>query len=153
MEEFKLKSPQYLKTDTKGLEISRWAHKDDLGDNIAIAKRILKVFSNFRIQIRPHVNLGAKTGYGKKEKSNPEFYINKKVSDLKTLKGGDVNDLFKSAKEQGVINMVLDITNSPISIERAIEQLNGKNSNMLELVTILKKDEVVLYDFKNKKRQ
>ena len=78
------------------------------------------------IYVRPHLDSNIVEG-----KTNPEYYINGVVSDLKVLKEvNGITNAFKTAKNQfkdfNSHSLVFDFSNISISKKQIIDQLNNK---------------------------
>lgn len=106
----------------KKVKVSPYADPSDLKNNVESAMVIADEL-NIDVNLRAHINV--------QNKSNPEYFINGMVSDLKKIdsKNGVINAV-DSAKKQfkdfSKHSLVIDFTNVELSKDDIISQLNNK---------------------------
>jgi SPP1 gp7 family putative phage head morphogenesis protein len=121
-ESLKQSNPDYqlaFKTKKAKLEVSTWADKDDLTDNIEAAKIIVSQLA-FDMKIREHVNI--------KNISNPEYLVNNKLADLKTPESGNYKNVLRKAKEQSCTTVIISTKIN----KDTLEHVRSKVRNILK---------------------
>lgn len=130
----------------KSVKVNIFYDKKDFAENFESAKIIVDELK-LNVEIRGHINLN---GY-----KNAEYYVNGKLSDLKSdFKDSNykaINSAFKSAKEQGIESVVfnftkafktLDITEVNRWVLSNINENRGKFYN--EIIFIYKNKAVIV---------
>ena len=138
----------YEAKNNSSIYVHSFADKNDLSQNFEVAKTLVNQVPDLEIKIRPHIN--GDTGIGKNKQSNPEYLINGAYGDLKEVTTKNINNRFKSAKNQGCKVVVFKI--EQLSIDRAVKLIDGqiktREENPFKRIFILKDNEV----FEHKKR-
>ena len=106
----------------KKVKVSPYADPSDLKNNVESAMVIADEL-NIDVNLRAHINV--------QNKSNPEYFINGMVSDLKKIdsKNGVINAVDsakKQFKDYSKHSLVIDFTNVELSKDDIISQLNNK---------------------------
>lgn len=138
--------PSFKHKNGSSVSVHLFAHENDLVSNYETAKLVAKQVPKTKIKIRPHVD-NIETGIGKKGNSNPEYLINGKYGDLKTISGTSIKSAYKSAKRQGNKVVVFKIE-SDLPLRRAFEQIKGEidaGINPFEKIFVIKDGKVHKY--------
>lgn len=116
----------YKNKKGKKVMVNIFADEVDKIKNIESAMVIVDQLDVPVIYVRPHLDSNIVEG-----KTNPEYFINGVVSDLKVLKEvNGITNAFKTAKNQfkdfNSHSLVFDLSNVSISKKEIIDQLNNK---------------------------
>lgn len=116
----------YKNKKGKKVMVNIFADENDKLKNIESAMVIVDQLDVPVIYVRPHLDSNIVEG-----KTNPEYFINGVVSDLKVLKEvNGITNAFKTAKNQfkdfNSHSLVFDLSNVSISKKEIIDQLNNK---------------------------
>ena len=116
----------YKNKKGKKVMVNIFADEVDKIKNIESAMVIVDQLDVPVIYVRPHLDSNIVEG-----KTNPEYFINGVVSDLKVLKEvNGITNAFKTAKNQfkdfNSHSLVFDLSNISISKKEIIDQLNNK---------------------------
>lgn len=143
-ENLKQSNPDYqlaFKGKKAKLEVSTWADKKDLVDNIESAKLIVSQLG-FDVKIRPNVNI--------KNITNAEYSINGELADLKTPVGGKYKNIFRSAAKQSCKTVVVNLKSNKNTLEKCRAEIkkilkNDKVHSRIEDIVIITADGKVFY--------
>ena len=116
----------YKNKKGKKVMVNIFADENDKLKNIETAMVIVDQLDVPVVYVRPHLDSNIVEG-----KTNPEYFINGVVSDLKVLKEvKGITNAFKTAKNQfkdfNSHSLVFDLSNVSISKKEIIDQLNNK---------------------------
>ena len=150
-EKYKLKIPYKTKPDYKSKNGSKiyvhpYADLSDLDNNYKNAKILADNVNNLDIKIRPHIN--EMTGIGKNKLSNPEYLINGLYADLKELKTTNIENRFRSAKNQGCKIVVFKIktsTHLKTVVNKITGQIKFRKRNPFAKIYIIQNNKVFIY--------
>lgn len=147
MELMKLNAPYVKSPQNKKVEVSIFADKKDLSQNLESAIKIADNL-NIKVQIRPHLDTNIAKGF-----TNPEYQINGYRSDLKSefrkenYKG--IQNAFKEAIKQELESIVFDFTKSFTNLNLTeinrltLSHINEKRGKQFKEVFFIYKHRVI----------